>query len=222
MRRLKHVAPGEEIVPEHRCHEILRAAGLSAAAGSLATDPASAQEIAREIGMPIVLKGLTPAITHRAASGLVAADLRTEREVADGYARLQARAAEIPVVLDGIYVQKMVRGGLELLVSVFRDPLFGTMVSVGAGGGMTELLDDVATMRAPVDEAAAAAMIARLRLVRRTKQPPDARPAASFVAALSRLGASAPWPGFTFEVNPIKWRSDGVTAVDGLLLVEER
>jgi hypothetical protein len=49
----------------------------------------------------------------------------------------------------------------------------------------------------------------------------DAAPAAAFVARLSRLGASAPWRRFTFEVNPIKWRRDGVVAVDGLLIVEE-
>jgi len=85
---------------------------------------------------------------------------------------------------------------------------------------MTEQLDDVVTMRAPVDDATAAAMIRRLRLVCRTKQAPDPAPAASFVSALSRLGASAPWPGFTLEINPIKWRGDGVAAVDGLLLVE--
>jgi hypothetical protein len=166
-----------------------------------------------------VLKGITPAVTHRAAAGLLAVDLRTDAEVAGGFARLHERAAAIGVTLDGVYVQEMAKAGMELLVSVYRDALFGTMVSVGAGGGMTELLDDVVTMRAPVDEASAAEMIGRLRMVQRSKAP-DPGPAAAFVAALSRLGVSAPWPAFTFEVNPIKWTAESAIAVDGLLLIE--
>ena len=46
--------------------------------------------------------------------------------------RLQARAGELKVTLDGVYVQKMARGGVELLASAFRDPIFGTMISVDA------------------------------------------------------------------------------------------
>jgi hypothetical protein len=106
---------------------------------------------------------------------------------------------------------------------VFRDDLFGTMISVGSGGGMTELLDDVVTARAPINEADAAAVIQRLRLHRHARDehgPLDPAPAAAFVARLSALGAGAPWPRFTLEVNPIKWRRDGVVAVDGLLIVD--
>ena len=218
-----HVPEGATVVSEDRCHAILRAVDLPAAPGELAVDETSALRIAREIGLPVVMKGITPEVTHRAAAGLLAVDLRTETNVAEAFHRLQARASAIGVALDGVYVQGMARGGVELLVSVFRDDLFGTMVSVGSGGGMTELLDDVVTMRAPVDTAAAAAMIGRLRLARHARDEQgllDPAPAGSFVAGLSRLGADAPWPRFTFEVNPIKWTRGGVVAVDGLLLVE--
>ena len=70
----------------------------------------------------------------------------------------------------------------------------------------------------------AAAMIRRLHLhphARDEQGPLDAAAPAEFVARLSRLGAGAPWPAFTFEVNPIKWRRDGVVAVDGLLVIEQ-
>ena len=218
------VPAGASVVSEDRCHALMRKAGLPVAPGALAVDDAGAVRIAREIGLPAVMKGIAEAVTHRAAAGLLAVDLRTEQEVADAFRGLQARADAIGVALDGVYVQKMARGGVELLVSVFRDAMFGTLVSVGSGGGLTELIDDVVTERAPVDEAAAAAMIGRLRLRGHAKDEQgmlDAAPAAAFVARLSRLGASAPWRRFTFEVNPIKWRRDGVVAVDGLLIVEE-
>lgn len=157
-------------------------------------------------------------------SPLLAVDLRSKQEVTEAFRRLQARAAEIKVTLDGILVQKMARGGVELLASVFRDPLFGTMISVGSGGGMTEQLDDVVTARAPVDQRVAADMIERTRLrqyARDSKGPLDSQAAAAFVARLSQLGAGAPWKRFTFEVNPMKWSRDGVVAVDGLLVIEE-
>jgi acetate---CoA ligase (ADP-forming) len=170
-----------------------------------------------------VLKGISPAVTHRAAAGLVAVDLRSAGEVRETFRRLQARAGEIAVALDGVFVQRMHRGGVELLVSAFRDPLFGTMVSVGAGGGLTELIDDVATERAPVDRARAVAMLERLRIMRRAAYEHDPlalEAPAHFIARFSELAATAPWDRFVFETNPIKWTRDGVVAVDGLLILE--
>jgi acetate---CoA ligase (ADP-forming) len=220
----KHVHRGEVVVCEDRCHTIMREAGISVAAGELATDEAAALRIGGEIGPPVVMKGISPRVTHRAAAGLLAVDLRTPEDITEAFRRLRDRAAAIGVALDGIYVQRMARGGVELLVSVFRDPLFGTMISVGSGGGMTELLDDVVTERAPVDPAVAATMLRRLRLSGGFKDqqgPLDTAEPAAFISRLSELGAGAPWARFTFEVNPIKWQRDGVIAVDGLLVVDE-
>jgi acyl-CoA synthetase (NDP forming) len=219
-----HVPAGAAVVPEDGCHAMLRQAGLPVAGGGLAKTPAEALRIAAEVGLPVALKGITPKVTHRAAAGLLAVDLRNPDEVADGYRRLQARAGELGVALDGIYVQHMERGGVELLVSVFRDPVFGTMISCGSGGGLTEQIDDVVTSRAPVNEAVADSMLARTRLVRHARDeqgPLDRAAAAAFIARLSQLGAGAPWPRFTFEVNPVKWSRRGVVAVDGLLVVEQ-
>jgi hypothetical protein len=136
--------------------------------------------------------------------------------------RLRARAGEIGVALDGIYVQKMHRGGAELLVAAFRDPMFGVMVSCGSGGGLTELIDDVVTERAPVGTRLAGHMLDRLRLRRYATDlqgPLDTQAAAAFVARFSELAATAPWPRFVFEVNPVKWTREAVVAVDGLLIV---
>jgi acyl-CoA synthetase (NDP forming) len=212
------------VISEDRCHTLLKAAGLPVAPGALARRPEDALRIAREIGLPVVLKGISAAVTHRAAAGLLAVDLRSEADVEAGFARLTARANELSVTLDGVYVQKMAKGGSELLVSAFRDPLFGTMISCGVGGGLTELVKDVVTRTAPVTPEVAAAMIRQLRSYAHIR-PSDAddRPdaAARFITDLSRLAAGAPWARFTLEVNPIKWTADSAVAVDGLLIVEK-
>ena len=110
-----------------------------------------------------MLKGITPRVTHRAKAGLVALDLRSEADVRAAFRRLIARAAELSTPLDGVYVQKMHPRGTELLVTAFRDPMFGVVVSCGSGGVLTELIDDVVTERAPVGTELAAHMLERLR-----------------------------------------------------------
>jgi len=213
--------PGRDgqVISEHDCHAILALAGLPVPAGRLAMVAGDAADIAAEIGLPVALKGISPQVTHRAAAGLLALGLRDAAEVAAAEARLRARATETGVALEGLYVQRMQRGGLEVLVSAFRDPVFGPVISVGAGGALTEALDDVALARAPLDAGGAAALLGRLRLMRRAGGRPAA-PLADFVARFSQLAAAAPWQRFVFEVNPVAWTEDGVIALDGLLLIE--
>jgi succinyl-CoA synthetase beta subunit len=212
------------VIPEDRCHRILAAAGLPVAAGRLVRDETGALDAARSLGFPVVLKGISPRVTHRAVVGLLAVDLRSEAEVAAAARRLWERAREIGVELDGIYVQKLHRGGAELLVAAFRDPMFGVMVSCGSGGGLTELVDDVVTERAPVDARLAAHMLDRLRIRRYAADlhgPLPVEIAAAFVARFSALAATVPSPRFVFEVNPLKWTREAVVAVDGLLVVDQ-
>ena len=152
----------------------------------------------------------------------MAVDLRSEAEVREAYRRLAARAAGLSVTLDGVYVQKMEPRGAELLVTAFRDPLFGVMVSCGGGGVHTELLDDVVTERAPVGVELAAHMLDRLRMRSHAADADgvfDSDAAAQFIARFADLALTAPWERFVFEVNPLLWRRDGAVAVDGLLVV---
>ncbi|HYM68664.1 MAG TPA: acetate--CoA ligase family protein [bacterium] len=212
------------VISEHQCHRLLAAAGLPTAAGRLARSPEEAMQAARAVGYPVAVKGTSAAVTHRAAAGLLALDVRSDTEVRDAFHGLVARAREVGVELEGLYVQHMVQGGLELLVSAFRDPVFGVMVSCGAGGNLTEVIGDVTLERAPVGGALALHMLERLRIVQhaaRRAPAVDLRRAAEFVAQFSQLAITAPWRRFVLEVNPIRVSADDVVAVDGLLVVEE-
>jgi acetate---CoA ligase (ADP-forming) len=212
----------QAVISEHTCHRILAAAGLAVAAGELVEDETSAVRAADAIGLPVVLKGVTPRITHRAKAGLIAVDLRSEAEVRTAFRHLDARAAELSVALDGVHVQKMHPRGTELLVTAFRDPVFGVMVSCGSGGVLTELIDDVVTERAPVGIELAAHMLERLRTRRHATDAEGllaTGPAARFIARFAELALTAPWSRFVFEVNPVLWRRDDAVAVDGLLVV---
>jgi acyl-CoA synthetase (NDP forming) len=210
------------VISEHDCHAILERAGLPVAAGRLTTSTEEAIQAAEEVSFPVALKGISAAVTHRAAAGLLALSLKSPAEVREAWHKLQSRAATLAVTLDGLYVQPMVTEGVEILVSAFRDRDFGVMLSLGAGGIMTELIDDAVVLPAPLDAAAAARGLNHLRIIQRAGGISNHETALPrFIADFSALAASAPWRGFILEVNPLKWAGEQVTAVDGLLILEK-
>jgi len=212
-----------KVVSEDVAARILQLAGLPVACGRLARTTEEAVEAADEVGYPVAIKAISAAITHRAAAGLVKLDVEDADAVAKTDRALRDRAAERGVVLDGIWVQRMISGGLELLVTAFRDPQFGVMVGCGMGGGMTEIIDDVVFARAPIDTAGAFDLLGRLRTFERlpTLLPDaDRRRAADFLSRFSALVATAPWDSFTFEINPVKLGPDEVAVVDALLVID--
>ena len=212
------------VISEHECHRILAAAGLPVAAGRLITSADDAVKAGQAVQYPVAMKGITPKITHRAAAGLLALNVNSDEQARAAFERHSARGRELDAPLDGVYMQHMESGKLEILVSALVDPVFGIMVTCGAGGVLTETIDDVSLLRAPFDKDAAREMLQRLRIVKRAAKIDPAANLdllADFVAQFSRVAASAPWKNFIIEVNPVKWRSDKVVAVDGLIVIEE-
>lgn len=211
------------VVSEDRCHRILAEAGVTVARGRLVRNADELEAATAEIGFPLVAKGISEQVTHRAAAGLVALDIRNLDELHAAHVRLTERAKRDGVVLDGIYLQEMVGKGLEIIVSAFRDPVFGSMVSCGSGGILTEIMEDVKLARTPLDVAGAHALLEGLRIIsaaRKLAPGADLDRLAEFVAHFSQIAHSAPWKRFVIELNPVKWSGDGVKAIDGLLIVD--
>jgi acyl-CoA synthetase (NDP forming) len=211
----------KQVVSEDVVARVLDIAGLPVARGRLACTAAEAEEVAREVGFKVAMKAISPTITHRAAAGLVALDIATPTAVTETFHNFQDQAARLGAALDGVWVQHMFRGSVELLVTAFRDREFGVVVGVGMGGGLTEIIDDVVFTRAPIDADGAADLLTYLRTLRRLPSllsAIQAKQVAAFIAGFSALAATAPWDQFTLEVNPLKV-GDGVAAVDGLLII---
>jgi acetate---CoA ligase (ADP-forming) len=209
------------VVPEHLSHRILRAAALPTSPGTLVTNEGELLAAVQEVGLPVAMKAVSGAVTHRDVAGLVRLNVSSEDEAINTFATILKKSLDLAFSLEGVYVQRMVLGGEEILVSAFRDPTFGHMVSCGAGGTRTELLNDLVLARAPVTPEVAIEHLRRLRIVRFAMESGcQIEPLASFVAAVSELGVSAPWQQFTFEINPVMWRTGDVVAVDGLLVIE--
>ncbi len=222
-REYVSAAAATTVVGEDAVARILERAGLPVARGRLATSAKDAVRAAHDVGFPVAVKAISPTITHRAAAGLVALNVETPDAVFKAAGTLRARVARLGAALDGLWIQHMFAGERELIVTALRDAEFGVLVGVGVGGGMTEVVDDVVLARAPVEQAGALDMLLRLRTQRRLPHWLSERQrvlAADFVARFSVLAASAPWPRFTLEVNPLKLGDDAAAVVDGLLLIE--
>ena len=180
---------------------------------------------AQEMGLPVVLKIVSPDIAHKTEVGGVALNLGDAKAVRDEARRM---LTDIPTLcpgarIMGILVSPMAGAGVELIVGTQRDPVMGPMVMVGLGGVLTEVLEDVALAHAPVSEAQALQMLARLRGAKlldgyRGEQPVDRAAIASVIARLSVLAAANADTIDSIEINPLLARPEGAVALDALIL----
>jgi acetate---CoA ligase (ADP-forming) len=173
---------------------------------------------ASQIGYPVVLKAL--GLLHKSDAGGVALGLRDGSELEDALDDLTARLSP-----GGFSVEAAedVAAGFELLVGARRDPRFGPLVVVGAGGIHAETLRDVAVALAPVDEATAEGLLrslasAPLLTGARGRPPLDVAAAARAVAALSRFAAAHPEIA-EVEVNPLLVRREGAVGLDARIVL---
>ena len=116
----------------------------------LADDSQAAADAAAEIGGTVALKALGPEIVHKTDLGAVRLGLSGHQQVADAAAGIDEGLRRAGVSRERFLVQAMVEGGVEMLVGVVGDAVFGPVVACGAGGVEAELLNDVAVRLSPL------------------------------------------------------------------------
>lgn len=220
-------APPSGAVDELAAKRLLAAAGVPVPAERVVGSADAAVTAASEIGGPVVLKVASPAITHKTDVGGVLLGLTTPAEVREGFAVLLDRAATaVPgAERDGVLVAPQVKGGVETIVGVHDDPVFGPLVAFGLGGTAVEVLDDVAVRLAPFGPEEARGMIEEIQgypLLSGARGEPaaDLDALARVVATLSHLAVA--WSGQVdgFDVNPLLVRpaGEGTVALDALIV----
>jgi acetyl coenzyme A synthetase (ADP forming)-like protein len=136
--------------------------GLPLAEWRLAATPDEAGRAAGEIGHPVALKAVAPGLVHKTEAGAVRLGLEGAETVADAAREMAERMALAGVEIERFLVQRMVPQGVEMLIGVVHDPLFGPVVAVGAGGTAVELLKDVQVRITPLSDVDAPEMIRSL------------------------------------------------------------
>jgi acetyltransferase len=156
------------VLKENEAKELLELYGIPVAKVMLAATANEAIECARQIGFPVALKLVSPEITHKTDVGGVVLDLSTEDAVTAAFVQIQQRVQKLrpEACFEGVSVQPMISyaAGRELILGAMRDPVFGSVMLVGAGGVASELIRDRALEFPPLNELLARRMLESLRL----------------------------------------------------------
>ncbi len=200
--------------------EILQAAGIPVLPSRVAHSAGDAVRIASSQGYPVVMKIVSPQISHKSDVGGVKVNLKDDREVAAAYNEMmEVVSARVPqATIKGVLIQPYRPGGVEVLLGCKRDPSFGPVLVFGLGGIYTELFRDVSFAIAPVDREKALDMIRETkayRLLRGFRGQPPANIDA-LVECLLRLGQLVTrWPEIVeMDINPLLVDPQGAVAVD--------
>ncbi len=204
---------------------VVAKAGVPAPAEHLVQTAAEALAAAHSIGRPVAIKVVSPDILHKTEVGGVALGVEPD----DAGRRLNAMAREVrshmpDATIEGYLVTPMLSGGVECIVGVHSDPVLGPVVMFGLGGVTVELLKDVTTRLAPVDEAEALAMIRSVKSFPlldgfRGRPRADVAALAKAIVAVSRLAAANAENIKTIEINPLLVLNEGagVVALDAVI-----
>ncbi len=188
-------------------HGLFSAYGIPLVDERPSDSPEDAVAAARSLGLPVVVKSAVPG-AHKTETGAVVLDLVTERDVQAAVERIGP-----PVV-----VQRMIRGGAELLAGVVQDPTFGPLVAFGPGGVFAELIGEAQFRIAPLTLADAEDLVltgkaGRLVAGYRGAPPADAGALVDLVLRLAQLADDVPEVA-ELDLNPVLGLPKGCVAVD--------
>jgi acyl-CoA synthetase (NDP forming)/RimJ/RimL family protein N-acetyltransferase len=201
--------PADQAAELVKCYQIPLISTLTAGSEEQAVAAAA------KLGGRVVLKAEAEGLVHKSDAGAVKLDLRTPQDVAGAYREL---AASLGTRLRRVLVQPMIADGVEVLIGVVQEPVFGPLVVFGLGGIATEVLGDHAARLSPLTDTDADDLIhsihaAPLLLGHRGTPPADIKALADILLRVSRLADDFPEIA-ELDLNPVMARPDGVTAVD--------
>jgi acyl-CoA synthetase (NDP forming) len=205
---------------------LMKAYGIPVSKEGVATTPAEAVKIAKQIGFPVVAKVVSEQILHKSDVGGVVLNLKNAAEVKKAFADIMNRMKKIKgkPKIDGILIAQMVKAELELVVGGSLDAEMGPVVLFGTGGVDIELMKDVALAGAPLDANDAKALINRTKAGVKLKgyrgKPKLHEP--SVIKALVGIGnlmADANGRIASIDVNPFLINATSGVAVDALVVL---
>jgi acetate---CoA ligase (ADP-forming) len=182
---------------------------------------------AQSLTPPFAVKVVSADIAHKSDIGGVKLNVAAGEALIEAAAAVtvNARRARPDASIEGVLVAEMA-SGLEVLVGVVNDPVFGPCVALGLGGVLTEILDDVVYRMAPFGIETAQEMIGELRGARlfggyRGAQPADAPALAVLLVEVGRMAVALGDRLQEMEMNPVIVRGigDGVVAADALVIL---
>ncbi|GAA3807693.1 acetate--CoA ligase family protein [Sphaerisporangium flaviroseum] len=206
--------------------KICDAYGITTPGEGLATTADEAVAIAGDVGLPVVMKIVSPDILHKTEAGGVIVGLGTPEEVRSGFDRIMAAAGayDPDAAIDGVQVQRMLGDGHEVIIGAVTDPTFGKVVAFGLGGVLVEVLKDVTFRLAPLSTGEALGMLDDIKAaeVLRGVRGAEGVDRDALAGMIERVGALvADFPEISeVDLNPVFAGASGATAADVRILLD--
>jgi acetyl coenzyme A synthetase (ADP forming)-like protein len=207
--------------------DLLDCYGIRIAETVVAKTPAEATAMASRLGFPVAVKLASSTIVHKTDVGGVALGLTSEQEVKNAFTDMKAKLAEMnrQAEMEGVTVQPMVIGGIEVIVGVTQDPSFGPIIMFGLGGIYAELMKDVAVRLHPLTDVDARELVNSIKMAKlfegfRGALPSDTQSLEDLLLRLSALVEDIPQIA-ELDFNPVKVmeRGKGYWVVDARIMV---
>lgn len=219
---------GRQMLPEDASKALLAAYGIPVTQPQFAADAAAAVKIAEQIGYPVVLKVHSPDISHKSDVGGVVLNLHSAAAVKAAFEQIHANAARLAPTarLEGVTVQRMIPSGdgVEMILGIKRDPVFGSVLLAGMGGIYAELFGDRALGFPPLNERLARRMLEELKMHPlltgyRGKPPVNMDRLIEVIIRLSYLAADYPEIA-ELDINPLLVTPEAAIALDARIGIE--
>ncbi|MBI3808356.1 MAG: acetate--CoA ligase family protein [Nitrospirae bacterium] len=190
-------------------HALLAAMKLPLVQGAVATSAEDAVKLACKIGFPVAVKLASRQIVHKTEIGAVRLNLADEQAARYAFEAIRSRLAQDHKMeaMEGVLVQPMLSGGVEVMVGMTRDPLFGPLLAFGLGGIHVEILGDVQFRITPLTDRDATEMVQEIKGYRllqgyRGQPAADVEAIEEVLLRLSRLVEEIPEIS-ELDLNPI-------------------
>jgi acyl-CoA synthetase (NDP forming)/GNAT superfamily N-acetyltransferase len=222
VRRLarRHTGADDDVVwlDPASAFELLEAAGVAVAPWAFVATAADCADAADRLGPTVVIKAEVVGTPHKSDVGAVRLGVGEPGDAAEIYREFERRFGPS---LRGVLVQTQLAASLELLVGAVRDPAFGPLIVVGAGGVEAELRGDRVLLVAPVSRTAVRRAVESLRIAPlfhgfRGRPELSLDAVVEFVHRIGLLAATTPEMQ-QLDLNPVLVGTEGCVAVDALV-----
>ncbi|MBA1341567.1 MAG: Acetate--CoA ligase [ADP-forming] II subunit beta [ANME-2 cluster archaeon] len=209
---------------EKRLWKLLRDWNIPVLPTAAASSAGMAVDVAKTLGYPVVMKLLSPDITHKSDVGGVILGLGSDKEVKDAYhGMMKSVKQQLPEArIEGVVLQKMAKPGLEVIIGAKLDLQFGHVIMFGLGGIFVEICRDVSFRVTPVDREMAREMVLEIKgspIIEgaRGMEPADLEAIIDVITALSSM-LEKNSDITEIDINPLIVYSLGSVAVDARML----
>ncbi|RDB43976.1 CoA-binding protein [Halomonas sp. DQ26W] len=212
---------------EYEAKQLLRDHGIEVPLELVVRSEAELAEAAKQFGdTPLAMKVVSKDILHKSDAGGVRLNVSGEAALCEAREAILAscRAYDATAEIEGVLVAPMARKGVEVILGVIRDPIFGPVLMFGLGGIFVEILEDVAFRAIPLSRHDAEAMVEQIKAKKilggvRGEQAVDKAALVDLLLKVSRIVEA--YPALSeLDLNPVIVNADGYAVVDARVIVD--